>query len=287
MADPYSSASDLAKKIAIPPRPEALIAITQEMDSENPDLDRVADILKRDVTLYGAVLRVVNSPALGVPGGVNSIHRAIMLLGLKKVYAIAQVTALQLRLSKSMKMDRFWDSAAEVAQIAAHLADQFTGLSIEEAYTAGMFHDFGIPLMMQAFPDFKALLQQANTDPQLCLAAEETDRYGFNHYDAGFELGRIWFVPLHLNLALKLQPQLDDVFNEKIAIDDLDTVKSLLVLIEMAKNISGTYRKLWRLNDSDNPPLVNPLVLGHIGLTDAEFMEFREDYLSGLDNLRK
>src|SRR4051812_11529569 len=96
MVEPYSSASELAKKIAIPPRPEALVAITKEMDSDNPDVDRVADILKKDVTLYGAVLRVVNSPALGMPGGVNSIHRAIMLLGLKKVYAIAQVTSLQL-----------------------------------------------------------------------------------------------------------------------------------------------------------------------------------------------
>ena len=271
------------KKISIPPRPEALETITVELNKGDPNIDRIVAAIKKDVTLYGAVLRVVNSPAMGLQGAVTSIDRAIMLLGLKKVYSITQVSAIKMGLSKALKMDRFWDSATEVAEIAAKLAHEVSGVSTESAYTVGMFHDFGIPLMMQAFADYKTFLQEVNENSLLYLPAEEADRYGFTHYEVGYELGKAWLVPPTLNLAIKLQPQIDLVFNDKIAVDDLDTIKTLLALLEMAKNISGVYRKFWRMNQAHTGSSIEPVLLAHLDISEAEFFELRDDYLSGMD----
>jgi HD-like signal output (HDOD) protein len=282
-APQFGDAAAVAKKISIPPRPEALETITLELNKSDPDIDRIVAAIKKDVTLYGAVLRVVNSPVMGLQGGVTSIDRAIMLLGLKKVYSLTQVTAMKMGLSKALKMDRFWDSATEVAEIAAKLAHDVSGVSTESAYSVGMFHDFGIPLMMQAFPDYKTFLQTVNENSLLYLPAEEADRYGFTHYDVGYELGKVWLVPPTLNLAIKLQPQIDALFTDKIAIDELDTIKTLLALLEMAKNISGVYRKFWRMNQAHADAGIDPLLLAHLDLTQAEFFELRDDCLSGLD----
>jgi len=276
-------AAAIASAMHIPPRPDVLIEISREMESSQPNLDRIGVVLKRDVTLYAAILRLVNSPAFGQARNVTSIDRAIMLLGLMRVAQIVQVTALQDQLGKAMQLNRFWDTAAEVAALMSSLAQQFTGLPSEDVYTVGMFHDFGLPLMMQAFPDYKSLLSQTNQNPLLCLAAEEADRYGFTHYDVGFELGKLWCVPLPLNLAIRLQPQLDDVFSDRIALDDIDTIKALLVLLDLAKNISSTYRKFWRTQEDYSQHGVNPYSLEYFGLQATDFTELREDYLYRLN----
>lgn len=274
-----NSAEALAKAVKIPPRPEVLIDISNETSKPAPDIDRIAAAIKKDVTLYGAILRLVNSPALGGQN-VKTIDRALMLLGIKRIAQLAQVVALQNRLGS--KLDRFWDTAAEVAEITAALARKFTGLPGEEAYTVGIFHDFGIPLMMQTFPDYKKLLADANQNSAIDLADAETDRYGFNHYDVGFELGKLWCVPNHLNLTIRFQPQLLDLFADRIVVDDLETVKTLLALLEMAKNISATHRKMWRTQDSADVG-VDPVVLVFLDLESEDYVELREDMVQALN----
>jgi HD-like signal output (HDOD) protein len=279
-----SSAEALAKAVKIPPRPEVLIEISSEINKPSPDIDRITAAIKKDVTLYGAILRLVNSPLLG-GNGVKTIDRALMLLGLKRIAQIAQVVALQNQLGSKLSINRFWDTAAEVAEICAALARKFTGLPTEEAYTVGMFHDFGIPLMMQSFPDYKTLLNEANKTGQP-IADAETQCYGFNHYDVGFELGRIWCVPAHLNHAIRFQPQLSAVFADRIVVDDIDIIKTLLALLEMAKNISATHRKMWRVDDNSGLG-VDPVVLEHLEMEPEDYVELREDIVLSLSKHQK
>lgn len=279
-----SSAEALAKAVKIPPRPEVLIEISGEINKPNPDIDRITAAIKKDVTLYGAILRLVNSPLLG-GNGIKTIDRALMLLGLKRIAQIAQVVALQNQLGSKLSINRFWDTAAEVAEICAALARKFTGLPTEEAYTVGMFHDFGIPLMMQSFPDYKTLLNEANKSG-LPIADAETQQYGFNHYDVGFELGRIWCVPAHLNQAIRLQPELSAIFADRIVVDDIDTIKTLLALLDMAKNISATHRKMWRVDDNSGLG-VDPVVLDHLEIEPEDYVELREDIVLSLSKHQK
>lgn len=277
-----NSAEALAKAVKIPPRPEVLIDISSEINKPNPDIDRIAAAIKKDVTLYGAILRLVNSPLLG-GNGVKTIDRALMLLGLKRIAQIAQVVALQNQLGSKLKINRFWDTAAEVAEITSALARKFTGLPTEEAYTVGIFHDFGIPLMMQTFPDYKTLLIETNQNTSIDLADAETGRYGFNHYDVGFELGKLWCVPAHLNQTIRFQPQLAELFADKIVVDDIETIKTLLALLEMAKNISNTHRKVWRPQDDSAGLGVDPAVLEYLEIEPEDYIELREDFVQSLN----
>jgi HD-like signal output (HDOD) protein len=286
MNDEMNSAEKLAKTVKIPPRPEALIEISAEVNRPDPDIDRIAAAIKKDVTLYGAILRLVNSPLLG-GNGVKTIDRALMLLGLKRIAQIAQVVALQNQLGSKLSINRFWDTAAEVAEICAALARKFTGLPTEDAYTVGMFHDFGIPLMMQAFPDYKTLLNDANKNAASHLSDIENARYGFNHYDVGFELGRVWCVPPHLNETIRFQPELPAIFADRVVVDDIDTIKTLLALLEMAKNISATHRKLWRAQDDASGLGIDPVVLVHLELEPEDYVELREDMVFSLSGHQK
>lgn len=272
-----TSAVTLATSLRIPPRPDAIKQIAEQIASKNPNLALVGQLIKKDVTLFGTILRLVNSPAFGF-NDVKTIDRAIMLLGIQRIGKMVQVIGLQNTLSSKLKMNRFWDTANEVADIASTLARRLTGMAADDAYTIGMFHDFGIPLMMQAFPDFKELMAEANSDLSISLAAIEREHYGFTHYDVGYELGRQWLLPDAINQAIRYQPDFDDVINDRIAIDDIDTIKALMALLEMAKNISAMHRRLWRSQDQDVIE-VNPGAYEYFDLTCDDFAEMRDNYI--------
>ncbi len=277
-----SSAIELATSLRIPPRPDTLKQITEQIASSAPNLDLIGQLIKRDVTLFGAILRVVNSTAFGFKD-VKTIDRAMMLLGIKRIGQMVQVITLQQTLSAKLKMNRFWDTATEVADITSALATQLTGLSPDDAYAAGMFHDFGIPLMMQAFPEYKELMAEANSDSKLSLAVLETKHYSFTHYDVGYELGRQWLLPHRINMAIRYQPQFNDVISDRIAMDDVDAVQELLALLEMAKNISATYRKYWRSQDQQNAIDINPLAYQHFNLDAEDFASLRDNFIQDMN----
>jgi HD-like signal output (HDOD) protein len=272
-----NSAVDLVGQFKIPPRPDTLTRLLRELHDDAPDMTRICNLIKKDVTLFGALLRIINSPALGFQG-VKTVEKAIMLLGIKRVGQLAQVFMMQQALTAKLKMERFWDTAAEVADIASQLATRLTGICPQDAYTAGMFHDVGVPLMMQAFPDFKDLLVEANRNPNLCLATIETDRYGFSHYDVGFALGKQWLLPPTINLAIFYQPQFEDVHRDRIAMDDIDKIKTLTALLELAKNFSAMHRKYWRTADGLHFD-ISPLAYEYFDMGAEDFGEFRDNYL--------
>ncbi len=52
----------LVKNIGIPPRPSVLVALQQEMATDDPNLRRIAALVASDVAMTVALLKVVNSP---------------------------------------------------------------------------------------------------------------------------------------------------------------------------------------------------------------------------------
>ena len=197
-----TSAREIASNFSIPPRPDALIAISKEMKKDSPDANKIAQSLKTDVTLYAAVLKVIYSPLFGLRNKVTSVDHATMLLGTTKVFSLVKVTALRTALDSYPGLDRFWDTAKEVAHLSTSLAGCLTGIESEDAYTVGMFHDCGIPLMMQKYPDFKELLYQVNANPDLTFSNEQNTQYNVNHYEVGHQLISTWLLPEHISEAI-------------------------------------------------------------------------------------
>ena len=58
----------LLKDINIPPRPSSLVDLQQELEREEPRIDRLVNIVNSDVAMSAALLKLVNSPWLGLSG---------------------------------------------------------------------------------------------------------------------------------------------------------------------------------------------------------------------------
>lgn len=196
----------LVQGLAIPPRPEVVSVLLEEMSRNEPDLRRVAKAISADVGLAGAMLKAVNSPLFGLTRKAQSVRQAIDLLGLRNVGNIATSLVIRQSISggRSAALERFWDTAEKVAAICVYLAHKLRGIPADEAYTYGLFHDCGIPLLMGRFANYREVLIQANQAADVAFTKIEEDALGTHHCVVGYFLARSWGLGEDLCRAILL-----------------------------------------------------------------------------------
>lgn len=265
----------------IPARPEAVIAIAELMKAKNPSASEIAEILKQDVFLYTSVLAAVNTPLFRLSKKITDLTHAIALLGLDKLFAVIRLAALQNSLGKQGRLDRFWDTATEVAQLSADIAQRVSDPDPHDSYTLGMMHDCAIPLMLETHPEYKAFLRNINGSDLYGLSTQEEKLFGINHFTLGAEIARHWFMPDRIADAIEGQRHYIGILDSKAGLPD--ETKSLLCILVLAKDISSRYRRFWRIYDSKESPPEILRVLSYLGIPDLEYMDIREDLLQNLE----
>jgi HD-like signal output (HDOD) protein len=271
----------LTEKVIIPPRPEVLVQISIESKKEYPDLSRMAQHIGQDVGLSASVLQVVNSPVFRLARTVTSVQQAVNMLGVTRIERLVTVVSMRSSVSGKLKLDRFWDSATEIANLCGNLAGKLSGSNVDDAYTLGLFHGCGIPLMMQAFPDYKQTLIEVNQTDEYPPTTIEKRRYGVTHTEVGCQLMKRWFLPDYLANAVLLQHQ---HFNELFDNQDLEGgTLSLMAVLKMAEDISNTFRKAWRKEKADHWEHIRAHVLEYVGIEEEDYQEIKDDLLERLE----
>lgn len=226
--------SALQSKLRIPPRPEVVCVIQEEMRREAPDLTRIGRAIGADVGLAGALLRAVNAPVFGLTRKVSSITQAISLLGLRNAATLATALVLRGTLSQEpASMERFWDTAEKAAMLGAHLAGRLKGIPLDEAYSIGLFHDCGIPILMKYFPNYKATLARANHAGDRPFTQVEEEEIGTNHATVGYFLARSWNLSDTLCQAILWHHDIEVFADPNVP----DAVRNHIGIIQLAEHI--------------------------------------------------
>lgn len=194
------------RNIGIPPRPSILDEIDREMHKAEPDFKHLADIIGSDVALAASIIKVANSPALGMGRRVRTVPDALLVLGLKlTVHTIAAIV-LQRIFPNVPHLERFWDSAARCARVSRWLVMQLRcvrTISPDDAFTFGLFRDCGIPVLMIPFPDYAGTLAEANRNDTAPFTAVEHAALGISHTELGADLAADWRLPEEVILAIR------------------------------------------------------------------------------------
>ncbi len=192
-------ASDVISGFQIPPKPQVLVELKSMLSQPEPDLLEVADLISSDVGLSAGILKAINSPLYGLARTVSDIKQAVMFIGLHGASSL--VTAISLKRSfkqqnSCISLERFWDSATEIASVAAFIANKFKHkVAVESVYTLGLFHDCGIPAMACNYKDYKDLLMEANDNYEQSQIELEQARYRTDHAVVGYFLATSWNLP--------------------------------------------------------------------------------------------
>lgn len=187
----------LLNGVDIPPCPAVLLDLDAELHKDEPDQREIALLISRDPALSGRVMQLANSPAFANGRRFESIMQAINLLGTRQLLNLVVTHLLQVALAdnSALQLERFWESSALTARVGAELARRLRCVRPDVAYTFGLFHDCGIPLLLKRFPNTFDVLAIANADSERCFTDIEDELLGTNHAVVGYFLARRWHLP--------------------------------------------------------------------------------------------
>ena len=171
------------------------------------DLNRVIAL---DPVLTGQVLKLINSAYYSLPNQINSLTRAIIMLGINTVKNLALSTAVLGSMGKedsfrSLSMDAFWTHSLCVGVMAKALAGLkgIPGMMQEEFFVAGLLHDLGkIPLNNCFAEEYRQTLELAALEQGPLSKAEEM-LLGFDHARVGKMIADKWQLNLGLTELLR------------------------------------------------------------------------------------
>lgn len=214
-ADSYELAAKLLEGLRLPSQPKTVAAISEELTRKEPSFKKITDLISQDPGLVAQVLKIINSPLFGLKREVLSIKTALSLLGLKNFYAMVMTSAVREALGfKSPILERVWQHSALVAKLAEQIARQVEGVSPDEAYLVGLFHDSATPVLLGKFPEYAEVIERV-----VVLGGDirgyEEERFNTHHALVGAMLAKSWGLPVPLFKAIRfhhsdsLQPLTD------------------------------------------------------------------------------
>lgn len=264
--------------ISIAPQPQIMVDLQFEQYMPDPDLDTICRLIAQDPGLSGALLKLVNSPHFGLTDKVGSIQRAVALLGSGSIINLINALSIKGEMSDEtiVTLNRFWDTAQDVAMTCLTLARHTDIPAVDEAYTLGLFHDCGVPLMLKRFPDYMSVLEtayaQASEDTR--VVDTENRMFNTNHSVVGYYTAKSWRLPEHITAAIANHHNALAVFRDEASRDT--QLKNLLAVLKMAEHICASYRVLGNQAEDHEWQAVGPLVLDYIGLSEYDFEHLKQ-----------
>ncbi|MEN8259870.1 MAG: HDOD domain-containing protein [Pseudomonadota bacterium] len=186
--------------------PDVYFRVCELIRDPEGSADDIAKVLSKDPALSARLLRIVNSSYYGFQARIDTITRAVAVVGiidLQKLVVTTSVIDTFRRIPQTLvDMTEFWMRSIQCGVIARLLAGEGRVLHEERLFMAGLLHDIGSLLMYAKMPDeCKDVLLAAGGDRRL-VAGLEQELIGFTHADVGAALMRQWGLPESLQQAV-------------------------------------------------------------------------------------
>lgn len=168
----------------------------------------VARVIGEDPGLTARLLRLANSALYGFPGRIDTITRAVTIIGTHQLRDLALATGVVGMFEgadvEAVNLDAFWRHSVVCGVAARVIATCRREANIEHHFIAGLLHDVGRLVMIGQAPEhYRALLAESEDTGELLHVVEQR-RLGFDHAEVGAALLRRWNLPESLALAVSL-----------------------------------------------------------------------------------
>lgn len=267
MADNTLLLTDLEAVENLPTLPVVIRQILSLIGNPRSNMGQIAEIISKDPSISGRVVRLVNSAFYGMRGRTNTIQKAVVILGVNTVKNIT----LGASVIKTFENDpgpfvavrsKFWTHSFAVAQASKLLAQKLKYAEPDDYFIAGLLHDIGVLIMDQFFHNrFIEVFKRSSMNKE-GLTESELVVTGSNHCVIGEFIAQKWKIPPfmahvmryhHSPLALPME-----------AAADADKINVVHVTDALVRSLN--IANFW--NNWEAPPV--PQVMSKIGLPKKE-----------------
>jgi HD-like signal output (HDOD) protein len=202
------------KDTSLPTLPVVINNIIVKANSESTTPEDLASFIANDQALSVRVLKVANSPYYGLPRKVDSITRAIMVIGFREVISIALGSGIFKILTPPDKDGLFdvmelWKHSIGVG-FASREVGRLTAKGTEDStMLVGLLHDMGKILFLVSFmADYAEVLVKHQTDGAP-LNIVENELMDIDHAEMAYLLMRKWNFPDSISLPIRYHHNID------------------------------------------------------------------------------
>lgn len=180
--------------------PDVAFRILEIVKDNSTSMEEISKIIEKDSSITTRILKISNSPVWGYPGKIDSIKRALVLLGLKQVANIVVAVSLytaftRLKPSEYFNRDKFWLHSAATGQIARLLTKKIGFNYQGEEFVSALIHDLGKLVLDQFFnKEFEGILKEAQESGKQIFTVEE-EVLGCNHAHVSAWILNRWHFP--------------------------------------------------------------------------------------------
>lgn len=182
----------------LPSPPGIAVRILEEIKNEECSLEGLARIIEPDPALVTRILKIANSSHYGLVAEVNTLQRALSVLGLNAVknIVLSFVLADTIRGDResNFSYDLFWRRSVTTA-VSADLVCKLIEQPCEDIFITALLQDIGMVFMYIFYQDdYLAVLEDTRFNPSN-REDIETEIFSFNHQDVGSAILEEWGLP--------------------------------------------------------------------------------------------
>lgn len=255
--------------------PEITLKIIELVEDPSSTAHDLNNIISNDLALCSRILKVVNSAFYGLPRQIGSINRAIVLLGLNAVKNIAIAASLTKlfrggELCPGFSARDLWVHSIATATACKLICDELKLGLPDEAFLAGLIHDIGLMVEMQARrDDLIEVIGRLEFDttgaPMQDMLAIERQVMGADHTQFGSALCESWKFPRSFSyVTLKHHAPLDLPSGSR----------TLAAMVYVADRIAAEAGYSFRLDLQSLH--IEPAILDELRLSDQQLARIRE-----------
>ncbi len=193
---PLSVAQLLRGNVDIVSLPTVYTHIVELLNQPNSSSQQIAEAISKDASLTVRLLRLVNSPFYGFSGKIDSVSRAVSLLGTNELTTLALGITVVKQFkeipSSLLNMDSFWRHSIRCGLFSRILAGHLGDKSAEAYFTGGLLHDIGRLVMLDRMPpQYAGAIARARQE-RLPMYRAEQDCLKTDHSIIGKQLAEKW-----------------------------------------------------------------------------------------------
>jgi HD-like signal output (HDOD) protein len=180
--------------------PDVALRLNELVGDPDTSNKQIVDVLQLDPGLAATVLRLANSAWYGLPSKVDTLTRAVTLIGhgalRDLVLAAAFIKRFQGIPGEFVNMKTYWDNSVACGVVARNLARRCRLHESEQMFLAGLLHKIGRLVFFEARPDlYREVLARAEGSSEAAVVASERNVFGFCYAELGGELLKAWHLP--------------------------------------------------------------------------------------------
>ncbi|WP_207062084.1 HDOD domain-containing protein [Motiliproteus sp. SC1-56] len=189
--------------------PDAVARANELLESDDADLHEIADVIAHDPALSARLLRLVNSALYGLAGQVDSLSRAITMIGTDElrslIIAASSTKSFGNLAPKGLDMDTFWHRSVYCGLVAKTLTMRSHRGKGEPQFLAGLLHDCGRLVLYDSHPETARALEERHVAEHRPLYELEEAELGFTAAEVGALLLESWHLPARICEAVRWQ----------------------------------------------------------------------------------